>query len=53
MRKSNLIQLLSKLSKDELDRFGKFAESPYFNSNRKVVEFFSYLRRFHPGFDSP
>lgn len=53
MRKSNLIQLLSKLSKDELDRFGKFAESPYFNSNRKVVEFFSYLRRFYPGFDSP
>ncbi len=52
MHKSNLILILSKLDKNEFDKFGKFLNSAYFNSNKKVIEFYNILKNFHPSFDS-
>ena len=52
MYKSNLIKLLSKLTESEFKNFGKFVNSPYFNSNKKVTELYKLLVKFYPGFDS-
>lgn len=44
--------LLSGLSKDSLKKFGKFVNSPYFNSNSKAAELFEAIREFYPGFEN-
>lgn len=52
MLKSNLIQILSKLSSEEIKKFEKFLLSPYFNNNEKVVDLFHHLKKYYPKFDS-
>lgn len=51
MLKSNLILILSKLSETEFKKFGKFIDSPYFNSNKKLAEFYKILTEHYPDFD--
>lgn len=52
MHKSNLINLLSRLDKQEFRKFGKFLESPYFNNNLKLTELYNVLTDFYPDFES-
>lgn len=52
MKKSNLILILSKISESEFKRFGKFIDSPYFNSNKKLNSFYKILEEYYPEFDS-
>lgn len=53
MLKSNLIHILSKLNETEFIKFGKFIDSPYFNSNKKLTAFYKILSERFPEFDSP
>jgi hypothetical protein len=51
MQKSNLIKILSKLNSSEFKSFGRFVNSPYFNTNRKLSEFYEELKKYYPAFD--
>lgn len=53
MHKTKLLELLRSLDKDEFRRFYKFVKSPWYNSNKGVVQLYEYLRPFYPDFDSP
>lgn len=52
MLKSNLIQLISKLDETEFKKFGKFIDSPYFNVNKKLVEFYKIIADHYPDFNT-
>lgn len=52
MRKSKLISLLLTFDDEEFKRFGKFLESPYYNTNKKVLQLYNHLKKYAPGFNS-
>jgi hypothetical protein len=51
MIKSNLVDLLSGLSGEELKEFGNFVKSPFFNKNKSVIKLFDYLKKQYPHFN--
>ncbi len=53
MKKSYLIQMLRKFDMQDFKKFGRFINSPYFNSNKKISEFYKLLSEYFPDFDSP
>ena len=53
MQKSKLIRTLSLLSEEEMRCLQSFLQSPYFNTNTKVVKLYGVLRAHHPNFSSP
>ena len=48
MEKSKLLARLRLLSKDEMNDFVLFAESPYFNNNAALTRLLKYLQKYHP-----
>ncbi len=50
MKKSSIIEILSKLSPKEFKEFGDFVNSPFFNKNESVIKLFNYLKRYYPDF---
>ncbi len=55
MLRTKLIGLLRQLDKKEMNRLGHFLESPFFFGGRreqKLIDFYQYLRRFHPHFEN-
>ncbi|MBL8016396.1 MAG: hypothetical protein JNK43_03930 [Ignavibacteria bacterium] len=53
MNNTSLIQLLKSFSKDEIERFGSFVNSEYFNRKSAVTKLWNELYPFQPEFDSP
>ncbi|MEO8666007.1 MAG: hypothetical protein ABI462_10960 [Ignavibacteria bacterium] len=51
MLKSNLIEIISKLSEQDFKKFGKFVDSPYFNVNKKLSGFYKILAEYYPDFE--
>ncbi len=51
MRHKKLFSLLAVLSREELKRFGKFLQSPYFTESEGLVIFYDYLKQHYPAFD--
>ncbi len=47
---TNLISLLRTFSAEEFRSFGKFISSPYYNTHRDVIRYYSFLRKFYPSF---
>ncbi len=47
MINSKLIDILQTLSDTEIKEFGKFVNSPYFNTNKKLSASFEFMRKFH------
>lgn len=45
------INLLRKLSHSELKQFERFLRSPFFNSNKNLIRFYAYLKKFSPDFN--
>jgi hypothetical protein len=52
MHKSKLISALSTLTNRELKRFETYINSPFFNSNQKVIDLFNQIKRYHPVYNS-
>lgn len=52
MEKKKLYGLLRSFTKDEMNEFSKFLNSPYFNESRNTVKLFSILRKHYPDFNS-
>jgi hypothetical protein len=50
MKNSKLIQLLSALTRDEMESFGDFLRSPYFNQRDDLLQMFNFLRNLAPAF---
>jgi len=53
MIKSKAIDILKTLSTKELNEFGEFINSPFFNKNEKIIKLFDFLRKYHSAYDSP
>lgn len=51
MQKNSLIKLLKAFSKKELQDFGEFINSPYFNKKKSVIDLFNILHKFYPDFN--
>lgn len=49
--KSRAIDVLKALSKEELKELGKFLESPFHNSNKRLVSLLESLLPYHPEFN--
>ena len=52
MIKSKIVETLGTFSQNEFKTFGKFVNSPYFNSSKSAVKFYNYLRKFYPDFEN-
>lgn len=50
MAENKLFLLLKSLSIKELKEFDALLRSPYFNTNKKLVEIFQHLKKAHPDF---
>jgi len=50
MKQSKLIYLLSSFSSGEMEAFGTFLQSPYFNTREELTRLFDYLKRHAPDF---
>ena len=53
MYSSTLVKILSNLNKNEWKAFDKFVRSPYFNSNKTILRFWEFLKKYGPTLDSP
>jgi len=51
MYTSNLISLLKTFSAEEFRNFGKFICSPYYNTHRDVIRYYSYMKKYFPALD--
>ncbi len=47
---SNLVNLLSSFSKEDMREFDKFVRSPFHNNRSEVTRFFSEIRKYYPSF---
>lgn len=43
-----MIKYFSKLTAEELEKFGEFVSSPYFNKSKRVTSLFTYLKSLYP-----
>lgn len=50
MQHKKLIELLTKLSPDQMDKLSDFVHSPYFNKTDAISALFDYLRKVHPAY---
>ncbi len=50
-QRGKTINVLRKLSHSELKHFERFLRSPFFNSNKNLIRFYSYLKKFSPDFN--
>jgi len=48
---SKAIKVLKQLSNDEFKQFGKFINSPFFNSNKSIIKLYLFLRKHYPAFE--
>ncbi len=49
MQKSKLISVIKTLSQKEFKLLGDFLASPYFNKNEKVIELYTYIKKYQGG----
>lgn len=52
MKDFQLIKILKTFSGDEMKSFGKFVNSPFFNTSKSTAQLFSALNDFYPNFSS-
>lgn len=50
MLNNRALNILSTLSKTELEEFSRFIISPYFNRSKDIVKIFKFLKPYHPAF---
>lgn len=53
MRASKLVKLLKLLSSQELKRFRKLLQSPFYTHTAQLIPLFDYLKKYHPTFEAP
>lgn len=53
MENTRLIGLLRTFSKQEINEFGDFVNSPFHNKRTMVSKFYEQIREYYPGFNDP
>lgn len=53
MQESKSLKLLKLLDKEELRRFKKLLQSPFFTTNSHLLKIYEYLIKYAPNYDSP
>ena len=53
MHNNKLLKILSTFSEEDLRRFKKMLQSPFFTTNKNLLALFKYLHRYYPDFSSP
>ena len=51
MKKSILVEILSKFSQKEIREFSEYVKSPFFNKNQGIIKLNNYLRLKYPAFE--
>lgn len=51
MQNSKLVQLFKSFSQSEITEFGKFVNSPFHNESQKLINLYTYLKKFYPKFE--
>ncbi len=51
MKKSILVEILSKFSQKEIREFSEYVRSPFFNKNQGIIKLNNYLRLKYPAFE--
>ncbi len=52
MNSSKLLTLIKSLTDNEIREFHKYLRSPFFNHDKNIIVLYTYIRRFHPFFES-
>ena len=52
MENSSLLEILRSFSKEEMKRFTRFVESPYFNTSEATAKLIAEIAKYHPEFES-
>lgn len=52
LRNSKLIDVIRRINANDWKAFSKFLKSPYFNSNKKLIELHKVLTKYYPTFSS-
>ncbi len=52
MKETKVLQIVKTFTKEELKSFGKFAESPYYNSSKDVVKLLEIIKKYFPDFEN-
>ena len=52
MKKSKVITILKSLTKEEFKNFGRFVKSNFFNTDKNIISFYEYLKKWYPDFTS-
>jgi hypothetical protein len=50
MSKSRLIDILRTFNQSQIKRFGKFLNSPFFNTNQTIIKYYDIIGKYHPDF---
>ncbi len=53
MIKSIIVEILERFTGEEFKQFGKYVNSPFFNSNKKLVSAYVYFKRFFGNYGDP
>lgn len=53
MLQNKVLRLLNRLSPKEFKELNRFLQSPFFNTNPRIVGFYDQLKKYYPSFDSP
>ena len=47
-----MLEFLNSIRGKDLDEFGEFINSPYFNKSKSIIRLFNYLKTIHPSISS-
>lgn len=50
MKNSRFIKILKTFTREEFKQFGKFINSPFFNTNKTFIKLYGYLKKCYPEF---
>lgn len=53
LQQNKILRLLGRLNPIEFKGFFRFLQSPFFNTNPKIILFYEQLKKYYPTFDSP
>jgi len=53
LQSNKVLNLLRSLNSKEFKEFNRFLNSPFFNTNPRIVSLYEQLKKYYPAFDSP
>ncbi len=51
MKNTKFLKIIEQLNDKQFKELGRYISSPFFNTNKKLVQFYDYLKKYYPDFD--